>query len=42
LLLGCSLLVRETHLALQSVNEETELMETRARLRDNSAASRGA
>ena len=39
LLLGCSLLVRETHLALQSVNEETELMETRARLRDNASAA---
>ena len=34
LVVGCTLLVRETHLAVQSLNEETSLMRARARLRE--------
>ena len=39
---GCTLLVRETGLALQSLQEETELLEARARSRRAGGAGTGA
>jgi hypothetical protein len=39
LLYGCTLLVRETRLALQSLAEETEVLEARARLRAGDGGS---